>query len=176
MNRYGLKSLFIIFIVLSLFSCNQKKAVDPPKSVTLLQLTANPTDYIGKKITVTGTVSHVCREGGQKMFIYQNHPDSLIRVVTGPAITEFAIDLEGKQIQITGTFKQLKIDEAYLAELEKGQMNNKEHNSENPSVHKNEPVPGNIQRLRERIAASKSGYITDQWIETESYTVLPVQN
>lgn len=71
-------------------------------------------------MTVTGTVSHVCREGGQKMFVYQSQSDSLIRITTGHALTEFTLDMEGKQVQVTRIFSQLKIDEAYLAELEKG--------------------------------------------------------
>jgi len=165
--------LFIVLSIFFLISCHQKKAVDAHESVILVQLKAYPTDYIGKKMTVTGTVSHVCREGGQKMFVYQSQSDSLIRITTGHALTEFTLDMEGKQVQVTGIFSQLKIDEAYLAELEKGQMNNEEHKSENPSIHKNEPVPGNIQRLRERIAESEEGFITDQWIEAESFTVLP---
>lgn len=165
--------LLIVLAIFFLFSCNQKTAVDAPENVTIVQLKANPDDYIGKKISLTGTVSHVCRQGGQKMFVYQSQPDSLIRITTGPALTEFTIDMEGKKVQVTGIFRQIRIDEAYLAELEKGQTSTEEHKSENPSIHKNEPVPGNIQRLRERIAASEPGYITDQWIEAESFSVLP---
>lgn len=142
--------------------------------MTLVQLKANPTGYNGKKISITGTVSHACRQEGQKMFVYQNHPDSLIRITTGPALTEFTIDLEGKQVEVTEIFKQLKIDETYIADLEKGQMHHdEEHTNENPTFHQSEPLSGNIERLRERIAASNSGFVTDQWIEAESFTIFP---
>lgn len=174
MNRFN--GLLIVFTAFILLSCNPKKSVDSLKPVSIAQLKTNPSDYLDKRIVITGTVSHVCREGGQKMFLYQNHPESLIRITTGPSLSEFTIDLEGKEVEVTGIFRQLKIDEAYLTDLEKGQMNDKGHTNENPSIHKNEPVAGNIQRLRERIAASGSGYITDQWIEAESFTVLSDKN
>ena len=95
-------------------------------TATIQELLAQPADYDGKEVAVTGMVTHVCRHGGQKCFILDEDGETQIRVVPGADIDEFKIDLEGSTVAFKGTFKVLNPvqAEAHVADHE-----SKEHHS-----------------------------------------------
>ncbi|MCK4745722.1 MAG: hypothetical protein KAT15_01745, partial [Bacteroidales bacterium] len=71
----------LLFVVLAVLvgSCNQaaqKEGSDSQTSdvekiisATVEELLAQPTEYEGKEVAVSGMVTHVCKHGGQKCFI-----------------------------------------------------------------------------------------------------------
>lgn len=74
---------------------------------TIQELLAQPADYDGKEVAVSGMVTHVCKHGGQKCFVLADDGETQIRIVPSGDIDEFKIDLEGSTVAFKGTFKVL---------------------------------------------------------------------
>ena len=106
-----------VFLAVLMFSCNQssqKEGVDTQTtkkekivSATIEEMLAQPADYDGKEVAVSGMVTHVCRHGGQKCFVVGEDGETQIRIIPGGDIDEFKIDLEGSTVAFRGTFKVL---------------------------------------------------------------------
>ena len=109
----------LLFVVLAVLvgSCNQaaqKEGSDSQTSdvekiisATVEELLAQPTEYEGKEVAVSGMVTHVCKHGGQKCFIVGEDGETQIRIIPGSNIDEFKIDLEGSTVAFKGIFKVL---------------------------------------------------------------------
>ena len=108
--------VWVLFAILAV-SCNQptknesasSETTETQKTVsaTVQELLAQPADYDGKEVAVSGMVTHVCRHGGQKCFVLDEDGETQLRIVTGGDIDEFTIDLEGSTVAFKGTFKVL---------------------------------------------------------------------
>ena len=78
-----------------------------------------PEKYAGKDIIIAGTVSHVCRHSGKKLFLFGGNPEKTVKVNTGGDFATFDIKYEGMDVEITGTvIEDEKIDANYLNEWE----------------------------------------------------------
>lgn len=75
-------------------------------------------DLVGKTIQITGTVDHVCKHGGQRMFIVDNESEARIKVTPAEEVAAFNTELIGDELLITGVVDEQRIDEAYLMEWE----------------------------------------------------------
>lgn len=126
----------IVWVLLAVLlgSCNQstkkegtdKEATQTEKIVaaTIQELLAQPADYDGKEVAISGMVTHVCRHGGQKCFVLDEDGETQIRIVPSGDIDEFKIDLEGSTVAFQGTFKVLN---AVQAEEHVADHDSKEH-------------------------------------------------
>jgi hypothetical protein len=134
--------LTIFFIVTACNLQNQKKvetiAADTLKILTPDDILADSPNYEGKIIRVEGMVSHVCKHGGQKMFLVSSDPEKYLRINTGKNIPEFPIDLEGSNIQVTGKVVKLLPETSEQSEAEL-----KEHH-ENDSANQESLYHANI--------------------------------
>lgn len=119
-----MKNLIIIFALSFLvFSCKQTVTktegsatnTEEAISVTTDELLANTSQFVGKTVLVKGMVSHVCKHGGQKMFLVSSNPDKYLRINTGNEITEFPIDLEGSTVEVSGIIEELETESAESA-------------------------------------------------------------
>ncbi len=101
-------SLILLFILSTiLFSCKQQNSKqESAVAADLQEVIANPAGYVDRNIQVEGTVTHVCRHGGQKMFIKPAGSDETVKVTTGSDIAEFELELEGSKISVTGILKE----------------------------------------------------------------------
>jgi len=109
-------------IAVLLGSCNQaankegtdKEVTQTEKvvSATIQELLAQPAEYDGKEVAVSGMVTHVCKHGGQKCFVLDEDGETQIRIVPAGDIDEFKIDLEGSTVAFKGTFKVLNAAQA----------------------------------------------------------------
>lgn len=116
------RSILWVFIAFLAVSCNQtakKEGVNPETdktekivSATIDELLATPTNYQDKEVAVSGMVTHVCREGGQKCFIVGDDGETQIRIVTGGEIDEFKVEMEGSTIAFKGIFRVLNPEQA----------------------------------------------------------------
>lgn len=103
-----MKYLSIVAGVLFLFSsCTQQgKNLDnnlqEAKVVSLIKLVDEPESITSDIITVKGMVTHVCKHGGQKMFITNEGQDKNVLVRVSQSIPEFDIALEGSIVEVTG--------------------------------------------------------------------------
>jgi len=109
----------VLLVVLAVLigSCNQATQKDGSEiktsevekivSATVEELLAQPAEYDGKEVAISGMVTHVCRHGGQKCFIVGEDGETQIRIVPSGDIDEFKIELEGSTVAFKGTFKVL---------------------------------------------------------------------
>ncbi len=114
--------LFMALIMSSLLlSCNSTstdEAQEASQALTVEQAVEKSAEFVDKEIVLEGTVAHVCKHGGKKMFLMGENPDVRIKVVPNEKISAFEAELEGSEIVVTGKVVELRIDEAYLANWE----------------------------------------------------------
>lgn len=125
-----------VLVAILLGSCSQSgtkeetntKASQTEETVkaSIQELLAQPADYDGKEVAISGMVTHVCRHGGQKCFVLADDGETQIRIVPSGDIDEFKIELEGSTVAFKGTFKVLNptAAEAHVADHE-----SKEHHA-----------------------------------------------
>jgi hypothetical protein len=95
-------------------NADQQEAGQREKIVTatIEEMLAAPDDYKDKEVALSGMVTHVCREGGQKCFILASDGETQLRIVTGGDIDEFKIDMEGSTVAFKGIFRVLTLAQA----------------------------------------------------------------
>jgi hypothetical protein len=163
-------SLLIIGIVFfTACKTNHPPTAGEKTILSVEQVLADPSAYVNKEIVISGTVSHVCKMDGKKMFLFGANADSTIRITTGPNLAYFDVALEGNEVEIVGVVKELRIDEAYLAQMEedlaKGSRE-KEPTGQEDAVGKNQNEElSNVDAMREQIKASGKDHISEYWIE-----------
>lgn len=173
-----MKRIFICILLLAavMIACKtNKQPVSAEKiTVTVAELLAHPDAYVGKEVKVEGTVSHVCKKDGKKMFLFGTNPDSTVRIATGPNIAAFDVSLEGASVMVDGIMKELRIDEAYVArmeaELSKGTRETEPAGEEKVVGSNQNEELSNAEQLRKEIKESGKGYVSDYWIENISMT------
>ena len=152
---------------------------EPGGPLTVDELMANGDAYANKNITLKGTVTHVCRHGGQRLFIIGSDPENRLKITTGPAISEFNIELEGSEIEISGKLDEERIDKNYLDtwEQEVTSKKNDEH-SEDVGIHDGDHASDQNQELekikkyREKIETAGKDYISFYSVVCDSYKEL----
>jgi hypothetical protein len=135
------KTLFLLLSLGLLAGCNNKgsenQADKKTVSDTLIslntdQVLSDPSLYAEKQVIVSGMVSHVCKHGGQKMFLVSSDGQKYLRVNTTPGIAEFPVDLEGSNVEVKGKvvkFEELAAEAETSAENEEAiaDTTSKEH-------------------------------------------------
>lgn len=198
--------IFSLFILLVLaISCGQQtgKTADLGElelsEVTVQSLLADASPFVEKPVSIQGRVVHVCRHGGQRLFIVGEDGEDRFRITVGENISEFDVELEGSMIEVNGIVKELIIDETYLAEWEAEVTEGSKHsrgeghaggvgNGDNHGgvqVADGEEAEGEhdaemqmaaqlkrIQEARDEIAASGKDHLSDYWIETVEFKVI----
>jgi hypothetical protein len=122
---YIMKNTFL-FLTIALFaiacSSNQTAEITEQQIMAEMLTPANfsekVADFVGKEVSVTGVIDHVCSHGGKKMFLADLEGDGRVRVNTGEDMAAFKTEWEGSMVIATGIVNELVIDEAYLIEWE----------------------------------------------------------
>jgi hypothetical protein len=199
-------SLIILLALALLVSCGQgtnKTGADSGQEVLSIEIEeflADAAPLVGKTVNLSGTVVHVCRHGGQRMFLVGEDGEDRVRITTGEDIAEFNIDLEGEMIEITGIVRELIIDETYLAEWEAEVLEGSQHDrgegheggvghgdhhgddAEEPTGEMEDDETADaeeklksqlekIQSVRDEIAESGKEHLSDYWIESVEFKV-----
>lgn len=106
-----IKKIFSLSIIaLLVLSCGNKGKKEVSQSpggsesvkVEFASLIANPSDYVGKNISVEGKVVHVCTMSGKKLFITGENPDVRLYVQAGEEMPKFPMELLGSEIIVEG--------------------------------------------------------------------------
>jgi hypothetical protein len=120
------KKLFSI-LILSIFfiaSCNQgtKENSGDNKSdtarLTVLSFDTSAHSYVDKPVIIEGTVLHLCKHGGKRMFLVDGTDSVRVEITAGQDITKFEESLVGSRVRVFGTLKEERIDAKYLNEWE----------------------------------------------------------
>ena len=182
------KVLGIVAIAAIMVSCankEQKKEACCDKEgtkVTVDQVMADMQAYVDKDIVIVGTVNHVCSHGGKRMFIMGEDPEVAIKITPSEEIGIFEKELEGSHVIVKGILKELRIDEAYVVNLEKelaeGADNEAihdhsggEHEEEYSEAEVDSSKIHQIEAMRTQITESENGYYSQFWIEANKFEV-----
>ena len=119
------KEILLLLIVALMAACtnnqsenNNATADETVTELSISDLLADAGNYVGKTVKITGTVDHVCKHGGKKLFIFGDSADDRIKITTGKKMNSFEIELEGSDVVVHGVLQELRVDEDYLANME----------------------------------------------------------
>ncbi|HRY98677.1 MAG TPA: hypothetical protein P5550_06415 [Bacteroidales bacterium] len=110
------KVLFFAMLTLLFAACNTTGKGEG-EAMTVGQFLEEAENLVDQTISIEGTVTHVCKHGGKRLFI-KDAEDNEIKVESGESIAQFDATLEGTDIIVEAIVKELRIDEAYLQEWE----------------------------------------------------------
>ncbi|MEN8226041.1 MAG: hypothetical protein ABFS05_11855 [Bacteroidota bacterium] len=105
--------------------------IEEPKVVTLAEFKANAETLVGKEIILEGTVIHVCKHGGQKMFITADDPDVRIKITPGEEMAAFDTELEGSDVKVIGVVEAIEAEVVGEGEHAEGEEHEEDEEHEN---------------------------------------------
>lgn len=110
-----IRKIFSLSVVaLLLMSCGNNTKKDASQNtgapetvkVEFASLISDPSEYVGKSISVEGKVVHVCTHSGKKLFITGENPDVRLYIQAGEEMPKFPMELLGSEIVVEGTLTQ----------------------------------------------------------------------
>ncbi len=191
-------TLLLIIAALFMVSCGTEQTKDEAAeviTVAVADFDAQAEELVGKTLAVTGTVSHVCKHGGKKLFLIGDNPENTIKVDAGSAVGAFDIALEGSKIRVEGIVEVLKVDKEYLdnwegeacaaekQSIEKaseraeeatghdddGDAKGEEHAEADTDAVEDDGTKAQIDEMRKQVAESKHGYLAFYSLQATSF-------
>lgn len=167
-----------VFIAFAIVSCNMESKENAGKTtadtakITVTSFLKQADTLIEKPVIIEGTVLHICKHGGERLFLVDGSDSIRVEVTTGPKMTKFTESLIGSRLRITGTLKEERIDAKYLNEWE----NEVKKPTENHNVgvhtgakgHEDQGVEdklAQIQSMRDELKASGKDHLSNFSIE-----------
>ncbi|HAF30152.1 MAG TPA: hypothetical protein DCG75_14015 [Bacteroidales bacterium] len=185
------KVLGVLAVTAIMFSCGNKEQKNTSQTaggeeaccdktvtkVTVDEVIKDMQAYVDKNIQIGGMVNHICAHGGKRMFIIGTDPDVAIKITPNEEIGIFEKELEGSNVLVTGTVKELRIDEEYVKNLE----NELASGADNEAIHDHSAgthdeeadneKKAQIDAMRSRIAETENGYYSQYWIEASKFEI-----
>ncbi len=163
------KLIFLLSMIVSFAACQnsaKKKVAEEVKEFSVDQMLDKGDDFVGKTVIVSGTVSHVCRHSGKRCFLMGSTEDISIKVEAGNKIGSFTQEQMGSDLKIKGILQEIRIDEAYVAEME-AEEEEHEHAEEKAEGDQCSDESNRIEELRKEIAESPKGYLSIFYLDGE---------
>ena len=145
------KILTILTVIAITFACNSTQtdnsgSEDQIKKLTIEELNNNASELNAATVQVSGMVFHVCKHGGQKMFIRNDSTETAVLIRVGQTIPEFDVALEGSNVEVTGVV-MVSLGEPQEGEHEEGmgEMSGEENSEEcttEEQMKKQDTTPG----------------------------------
>ncbi len=180
-----MKKIMLMFFVAAIFvACStntkttnedsQNKAIEECDYISVDSFLVVAADFIGKELTVQGTVDHVCKHGGKRVKIFSSCPSKSIHGEAGETMGNFNAELEGSAVCLTGIVGESKMDLAEVDEYEKSIHEAMKENKEEADVELKEGVDHHaslekIARWKAEIEASEKGYLSTYYLEVVKY-------
>jgi hypothetical protein len=193
MKKYVVALIAMVF-VLSACENQQKKEAASEEEVILIEeivpislsdFDVRAEELVGKQVMLTGTVDHVCKHGGQRMFVIETGSEGRVKVTPDENIAAFKTDLEGQSVKLIGIVEEQRIDEDYLKEWEeevmagtdmgddKGEGSHLGGDTEKGGSDADmEEELEKINNLRQEIAESEKGYLAFYSVLCTEYEVV----
>jgi hypothetical protein len=175
----------LIVILFALASCNMgsKETADSAKNdttiVAVLTFEKQADSCIDKPVIIEGTVLHLCKHGGKRMFLVDGTDSVRVEVTTGPKIAKFDDALVGSRVRVYGTLKEERIDAKYLneweAEVKKPEENHNVGVHTGAKGHEDQGVQqklDQINALREDLKNSGKDHLSNFSIEADHFIEL----
>mgnify|MGYP002635480770 CR=1 FL=1 len=95
------KILFGVLALSLLIACNNQNT-EEATAITTSEFATVASDMLDKTVSIEGTVMHVCKHGGKKMFINEDR----VKVIASEKLAAFDQALEGSTIIVTGIIRE----------------------------------------------------------------------
>lgn len=172
--------VYLFFAALLIVACNSATKSDFV-TLTVEEFDQKCPELVDQNIEISGTVVHVCKHGGKRLFLIGSDSAYRIEVTTGEKLAAFNPEMEGYEITINGKVHELRIDEAYLTQWENEvragtgdqESDLKVHDGAEGHEH-NEGAEGQfaqIQNFRDQIKAAGSDHISLYSVIAESFKI-----
>ena len=79
-----------------------------PTTIEVNDFQEKATEMIGDEVIIKGTIMHVCKHGGQKMFITADNPDFRVKITPGEEMAAFTPEMEGGYVIVTGIIEEME--------------------------------------------------------------------
>ncbi|MDE6074795.1 MAG: hypothetical protein K2F80_09395 [Muribaculaceae bacterium] len=118
---YFLATVAVVFLATACGSSKSQQATEETTdALTVDQVFENPEQYVGDTISIEGICSHLCSQGGKKAFLQGNADNVQIRCEAFPLMGEpFPKTTIHKPMIVTGVFREQRIDNNLVAEMER---------------------------------------------------------
>ncbi len=171
------QSVFLFIAAFLFFSCGnnsntaeQNTQADSEYSVVALNdLLENPDAYVDKPVKISGLVTHVCRHGGEKLFITTADESNSLKITTGGDASRFDVAYEGSVLEVEGVLKKLVIDEAYIAKMEDEAC--AEHEVVEGEEHEATAAMQQVDALKAKLTECGQEYLAEYWVENVHHEV-----
>lgn len=110
-----------IALVLAFFCLMGIDTIAQTKKVNADDLISGIDKLAGKKVEVTGKVTHICGVDGKKMKIETPNKGEIM-VTLKDKEGKISYNLNGKTVRVTGKVTEARLDEAYISQVEKRQI------------------------------------------------------
>lgn len=191
MKKARILLLVIVSTMMTMSCTGNKKTTNADEkkqtAISVDEIMANAEQNIDNIVVVEGICTHVCSHGGKKLFLMGNDDSNTIRVESNDALGAFKSECINSIIQVKGSLKEERIDEAYLvkweSELALGTV--EAHGEDGEGCETEQKAQGQenvtseagrIKDFREKIAerneAEGKNYLSFYFIEAEEYTIL----
>ncbi len=181
------KRLFplLMIILFAIVACNQgtKETASKTKNDTtrlkVLTFVKQADSCINKPVIIEGTVLHLCKHGGKRMFLVDGADSISVEVTTGPNIAKFDDALIGSRVRVYGTLMEERIDAKYLneweAEVKKPAENHEAGIHTGAKGHEDQAVQDKLDQinaLRGELKQSGKDHLSNFSIEAAKFTEL----
>lgn len=180
---------FISIVAFSSCTGNKKtaEAETDQTSATVDQVLAMAAQDVDKAVVVEGLCTHICSHGGKKLFLMGEDDSKTIRVESNDVIGAFKAECANSIVQIKGTLREERIDEAYLVkwEAQLAEGTTEEHGDGEEGCATEQKAQGQdtvtddagrIKDFRTKIAARNEAegvnYLSFYFIEASEYSIL----
>lgn len=193
MKKYVIALVALVF-VLTACENQQKKENTSEEEVMLIEeivpislsdFDVKAEELVGKQVMLSGTVDHVCKHGGQRMFVIETGSEGRVKVTPDENIAAFKTDLEGQSVKLIGIVEEQRIDEDYLKEWEeeilsgvdmgddKGEGSHLGGDTEKGGSDADmEEEMEKVNNLRQEIAETEKGYLAFYSVLCTEYEVM----
>lgn len=93
--------LFGIMALSLLIACNNQNS-EESTTITSAEFATVAENLIDQTVRIEGTVMHVCKHGGKKMFINEDR----VKIIASEKLASFDIALEGSTVIVTGIIRE----------------------------------------------------------------------
>ena len=179
------KLLVLLIVASSLFACQnagkQEAKMDEVVVLTVDEMQKSGAELLGKTVTVVGTVTHVCKQTGERCYLMGSTEDASVRVEAGKAIGSFTQELMGSDLTVNGVVAEFLVDEDYLDRMEAlaaaGEESNEDHIFGHGGSGKHDAETGlvdtnrlnQIAEMREQLQNSGNPYLTIYYVNGDTF-------
>lgn len=111
----------------------EEVAVIEPSLIALADFSDQAEALVGKEVILEGSVIHVCKHGGKKMFITADDPDVRIKITTGEETASFDTELEGSYVKVVGIVEAIEVE--VVDEGEHGEEGEHEEDEDHKNIY-----------------------------------------